>query len=112
MPPRTDCSQLHNGRLASETPARRLLAVLLLTGGFMFVEALGGWLSGSLALLADAGHMLTDVGAIALGLVSARIARRPADDSNTYGYLRFEIQTDIPSSSAPFTSAARISKRR
>jgi cobalt-zinc-cadmium efflux system protein len=91
MAPRADCSQLHTGRPASDAPARRLLAVLLLTGCFMIVEAVGGWLSGSLALLADAGHMLTDVGAIALGLVSARIARRPADDTNTYGYLRFEI---------------------
>ena len=55
------------------------------------VEAVGGWLSGSLALLADAGHMFTDVGAITLALASARIATRPADASKTYGYLRWEI---------------------
>jgi cobalt-zinc-cadmium efflux system protein len=57
----------------------------------MVVEALGGWLSGSLALLADAGHMLTDVGALGLSLLTAAIARRPADDRKTYGYLRWEI---------------------
>jgi cobalt-zinc-cadmium efflux system protein len=57
----------------------------------MLVEAAGGWLSGSLALLADAGHMLTDVGALGLSLLTASIARRPADDRKTYGYLRWEI---------------------
>lgn len=65
--------------------------MLALTAGFMVVEALGGWLSGSLALLADAGHMLTDVGALGLTLLSASMARRPADDRKTYGYLRWEI---------------------
>ncbi len=57
----------------------------------MVVEAVGGWLSGSLALLADAGHMLTDVGALGLTLLTAWIARRPADQRKTYGYLRWEI---------------------
>jgi cobalt-zinc-cadmium efflux system protein len=47
-------------------PLPRLRVVLVLTAVFMLVEAVGGWLSGSLALLADAGHMLTDVGALAL----------------------------------------------
>lgn len=70
---------------------RKLWVVLVLTGGFMLVEAVGGYLSGSLALLADAGHMLTDVGAIALSLLTAWIAQRPADQSKTYGYMRWEI---------------------
>ena len=70
---------------------RKLWIVLLLTGGFLVVEAVGGYVSGSLALLADAGHMLTDVGAIGLCLLTAWIARRPADQSKTYGYLRWEI---------------------
>jgi cobalt-zinc-cadmium efflux system protein len=65
--------------------------VLALTAAFTVVEAVGGWLSGSLALLADAGHMLTDVGAITLALAGARIAARPADARKTYGYLRWEI---------------------
>ncbi len=70
---------------------RRLWLVLALTGGFMLVEVAGGYLSGSLALLADAGHMLTDVAAIGLSLFSAGMARRPADVNKTYGYLRYEI---------------------
>ena len=65
--------------------------MLALTAGFTVVEAVGGWLSGSLALLADAGHMFTDVGAITLALAGARIAARPADARKTYGYLRWEI---------------------
>jgi cobalt-zinc-cadmium efflux system protein len=70
---------------------RKLWIVLVLTGGFMLVEAVGGVVSGSLALLADAGHMLTDVGAIGLSLLTAWIAQRPADQRKTYGYLRWEI---------------------
>lgn len=70
---------------------RKLWIVLILTGGFMLVEAVGGYLSGSLALLADAGHMLTDSGAIALSLLTAWIAQRPADHNKTYGYMRWEI---------------------
>ncbi len=72
-------------------PTRRLAAVLALTAAFTVVEAVGGWLSGALALLADAGHMLTDVGALGLALAGARMAGRPADSSKTYGYLRWEI---------------------
>ncbi|MEO8294703.1 MAG: cation diffusion facilitator family transporter [Gemmatimonadota bacterium] len=72
-------------------PTRRLWIVLVLTGGFMLVEAIGGYLSGSLTLLADAGHMLTDVGAISLTLLTAWIAQRPPDQNKTYGYLRWEI---------------------
>ena len=70
---------------------RRLAVVFGLTFGFMVVEAIGGWISGSLALLADAGHMLTDVGALGLTLLTAWIAQRPADGRKTYGYLRWEI---------------------
>jgi cobalt-zinc-cadmium efflux system protein len=65
--------------------------VLLLTATFMVVEAVGGWISGSLALLADAGHMLADVGALALAALTSWIARRPANDAKTFGYLRWEI---------------------
>jgi len=70
---------------------RKLLIVLVLTLVFMVVEAVGGWLSGSLALIADAGHMLTDAGALGLSLVTATLARRPATPSRTFGYLRLEI---------------------
>ena len=62
-----------------------------LTGGFMVIEAAGGIFSGSLALLADAGHMLTDTGALMLAFVATRLARRPADAARSYGYARAEI---------------------
>lgn len=70
---------------------RKLLLVLALTTVFMVVEAVGGYLSGSLALIADAGHMFTDVGALALSLGSVWIARRPPTATRTYGFLRLEI---------------------
>jgi cobalt-zinc-cadmium efflux system protein len=57
----------------------------------MVAEVIGGLLSGSLALLSDAGHMLTDAGALALALVAAILAARPADDRRTYGYRRAEV---------------------
>lgn len=70
---------------------RRLAASLALTVAIMFAEAIGGWASGSLSLLSDASHMLTDAGALALALVAASLAARPADDRRTYGYRRAEV---------------------
>lgn len=70
---------------------RRMLWALLLTGGFMLVEVLGGMLSGSLALLADAGHMLTDTASLGLAFAAARAARRPADALRSYGYHRAQV---------------------
>ena len=86
----------------------RLWVVLGLTGAFMVLEAIGGWASGSLALLADAGHMLTDVGALGLSLLTAWIAQRPADDSKTYGYLRWEILAALVNGAALFMIAAWV----
>jgi cobalt-zinc-cadmium efflux system protein len=63
----------------------------LLTGGFMFAEAAGGLLSGSLALVADAGHMLTDAASLLLAWLAFRVARRPADWKRTYGFHRFQV---------------------
>jgi cobalt-zinc-cadmium efflux system protein len=57
----------------------------------MLAEAVGGWLTGSLALLADAGHMLSDVAALGLSLFAMWMARRPATSRKTYGYRRMEI---------------------
>ena len=79
----------HGGLL--EGGRRRLLVVLLLTAAYMFAEAFGGWATGSLALLADAGHMLADVAALGLALVAAWFGARPATPSKTYGYYRLEI---------------------
>ncbi len=70
---------------------RRLLCVLVLTGSFMVIEAVGGWLAGSLALIADAGHMLSDTAALGLAWAAFRVARRPSDPKRSYGYHRFEI---------------------
>jgi cobalt-zinc-cadmium efflux system protein len=86
----------------------RLWTVLGLTGSFMVLEAIGGWLSGSLALIADAGHMLTDVGALALTLVTAWIAQRPADDNKTFGYLRWEILAALVNGAALFGIAGWV----
>ncbi|MFN2392148.1 MAG: cation diffusion facilitator family transporter, partial [Pyrinomonadaceae bacterium] len=57
----------------------------------MFAEAIGGWLTNSLALLADAGHMLTDVAALTLTLAAIWFAARPATAQKTFGYYRLEI---------------------
>lgn len=70
---------------------RRLSIVLVLTALYMLAEAAGGWATGSLALLADAGHMLTDVAALALALIAVWFGARPATSSKTFGYYRLEI---------------------
>ena len=70
---------------------KRVQIALVLTGAFMLVEVAGGIISGSLALLADAGHMLTDTMALALAAVAFRVSARPADSRRSYGYQRFQI---------------------
>ena len=70
---------------------KRVQVALVLTGTFMVVEVVGGILSGSLALLADAGHMLTDTMALALAAFAFRVSRRPADAKRSYGYQRVQI---------------------
>lgn len=69
----------------------RLAAVLAITVTVMIVEVVGAIVSGSLALLADAAHMLTDVAGLTMGLVAASLARRPATPLRTWGYHRAEI---------------------
>src|SRR5687768_13585149 len=64
---------------------------LVLTAGFMLVEAAVGWYTGSLALLADAGHMLSDSGAPVFALVAQRFASRAHDRRATFGYRRAEV---------------------
>jgi len=70
---------------------KRVQIALALTGTFMLVEVAGGILSGSLALLADAGHMLTDTMALALSAIAFRVSSRAADEKRSYGYQRFQI---------------------
>lgn len=77
----------HRGGHASTRVLRR---VLLLNGGFLFVEAAAGWWSGSLALLADAVHMVGDVGALLLAIGAARLAAVPPGGERTFGLVRAE----------------------
>lgn len=69
----------------------RLKGALALTSAFLLLEVVAGFTTGSLALLADAGHMLTDVGGLALALFAIRMAQRPATPERTYGFYRVEI---------------------
>lgn len=103
---RADCTSLPT-RLPTY-PLTRLAAVLALTVCIMIVEAIGGWVSGSLALLADAGHMLTDAGALGLSLLSAWVALRPASASKTYGYQRWEILAALINGAALFGIAGWV----
>ncbi|MBL4870022.1 MAG: cation transporter [Robiginitomaculum sp.] len=70
---------------------KRMAIAALLTGIFMVVEVIGGYISGSLALIADAGHMMTDCAALSLAWLGFRMARRPADWKRTFGFDRFAI---------------------
>jgi cobalt-zinc-cadmium efflux system protein len=79
---------------------RRLKLVLALTVLYMLAEAVGGWLTNSLALLSDAGHMLTDVAALGLALLSIWFSSRPVTDSKTYGYYRMEILAALANGTA------------
>lgn len=76
---------------AEASSARRLAVSLAVAAVIMSAEALGGWLSGSLALISDAGHMLTDVAALALALMAVRFGARPADQKRTFGFRRLEV---------------------
>lgn len=86
-----------HGRTQDE---RRLLATLLLGVSYMGVEAVTGWLTGSLALMADAGHMLSDAAALAVTLFALRIARLPEDARRTYGYHRAEVLAAVVNGAA------------
>lgn len=70
---------------------RRVLWAMLLTGVFMLVEVTGGLVAGSLALLADAGHMATDTASLALAYAAFRVGRRGHDSRRTYGYHRYQV---------------------
>ena len=78
----------HDLRGASK---RSLVIALVLIGGFMLAEVAGGILSGSLALLSDAGHMITDAASIALALFAMKVAERPPSAERTFGYRRAEV---------------------
>jgi cobalt-zinc-cadmium efflux system protein len=81
----------HNHRHGSANSWRRLSIVLGLTALYMVAEVAGAWWTGSLALLADAGHMFTDVAALILALTAVWFGSRPATSKKTFGYYRLEI---------------------
>src|SRR5256884_6944258 len=85
-----DVQCTHRAPLRAEG-RRRMAAVLAISAVVMLAEAAGGWGAHSLALLADAGHMLADVGALGLSLGVAYLAHRPATAERTFGLLRLEI---------------------
>jgi cobalt-zinc-cadmium efflux system protein len=74
-----------------EDSRRRMSVALAINVALLLVEAVGGILTGSLAVLADAGHLLSDVGSIVLALIAARLAARPASGRRTFGYQRSEV---------------------
>jgi cobalt-zinc-cadmium efflux system protein len=88
LPLEAQCT--HRAPMRQES-VRRMAVVLGLTVLVMAAEAVGGYFARSLALLADAGHMLADVGALALAVFAARIAQRPATAERSFGLLRLEI---------------------
>lgn len=94
--------------LPSAGHRRRLALVLGLTSAYLAVEVAGAFITGSLALLADAGHMLTDVGGLALALFAIWFGQRPATPEKTYGYYRTEILAALANAAVLFLIAGYI----
>ncbi|MFA5899606.1 MAG: cation diffusion facilitator family transporter [Hyphomicrobium sp.] len=101
-------SHSHGDGTRSASNERRLLLAALLTTVTLVAEAAGGIISGSLALLADAGHMLTDAAALILAWLAVRFARHPADWKRTYGFDRFEVLAAFANGLALFFISAMI----
>jgi cobalt-zinc-cadmium efflux system protein len=98
----------HGHSTATGQQRSRLLAVLAITLTVMVVEVVGGLASGSLALLADAGHMLTDAAGVGLALLAAAFAARPATPARTFGYQRVEILAAVVNALLLFGVAAYV----
>ena len=81
----------HHETVVTDRNRKRVAAAFLLTTATMLVEFIGGWISGSLALIADAGHMLADSAALGLAWIAFLIAGRPADAARSFGYHRFQV---------------------
>lgn len=88
----------HSHGDAKKLSKTRLFTVLGLTGSFMIIEAVGGFMTGSLSLVADAGHMLGDVAALALAVFAMWLSSKPANASRTFGYHRSEILAALANS--------------
>jgi cobalt-zinc-cadmium efflux system protein len=81
----------HGHRSDSATTRRVLWVAFALTGAFAVVEAVGGWWAGSLALISDAGHMVTDAASFVVALIAAAVTLRPPSRRASYGYARAEV---------------------
>lgn len=81
----------HGHAASRAADRRRLVQVLAITGAVLVIEVIGAWFTGSLALLADAGHMATDASAVLIALSASYVAARPASPRATFGYHRFEV---------------------
>lgn len=88
----------HVGQTSAGSNQRRLLLVFVLTSVYLVAEVIGGLITGSLALLADAGHMLTDVAGLGLALLAIRFAQKPPTAAHSYGYYRAEILAALANS--------------
>ncbi len=85
------CSHDHGSSHGAHSQRRALTAAFLITAGFMLVEAAGGLLTGSMALLSDSMHMLTDAAALGMSFFAARLSALRPDSARTYGYRRVEV---------------------
>lgn len=93
---------------ASNANAGALTKALVLTTGFLIVEIVGGIYTGSLALISDAAHMMTDTAGLAIALAGVKIGERPADSRRTFGYKRFEILAAVGNAILLFVVAGYI----
>ncbi|MBU8542056.1 cation diffusion facilitator family transporter, partial [Falsiroseomonas tokyonensis] len=85
-----DAGHDHGARVTAGSE-RRIRTVFIMTAGYAAVQAAGGWFSGSLALIADAGHMVSDAAALLLALIAYRVAARAPDAARTYGFHRVRV---------------------
>ena len=98
----------HSHAGISGTSERRLWLALALTAGFLAVEVVASLVTGSLALLSDAGHMATDVASLSIALLAIKLGRRPADERRSFGYRRLEILAAALNAAALFVIAAYV----
>ena len=106
--PQSDHAHEHSHGHVHAANERSVAIAAVLTGAFMLAEVAGGLFSGSLALLADAGHMLTDFASLALAWLGFRLTRRPADWRRTYGFDRFSVVVAFVNGIALFAIAIWI----
>jgi len=100
----------HHAGAEVESNRRRLAMALVLTAAYMVAEIVGGIVSNSLALLADAGHMFSDAAALGLSLVAVMLAQRPATNQRTYGFHRAEILAALVNGGALLAMAILIAR--